>query len=240
MSFIPALSANEVATVTAALSVTIGFAVYWFVSISKKLEDKFSKRYGENYSARWVVVQRLVGFTFLGILPGIAMYCFAGLTPSDLGFKATFHLESLWWILGMGAILAPMNILNARKPQSLAMYPQIRVKEWSPTLVVVSAITWLMYLLAYEFLFRGVLFMGTHDHIGVWPAIALNVCIYSAVHIPKGIGEAVGAIPFGTLICLVTLSTGDIWVAFLAHGVLALSNEWASLYHHPDMKVRRK
>ncbi len=211
--------------------------IYWFTSTSKKLEERVAKRLGDNYSATWVISMRVLGFLSLGVMPGAAMWCFTGLSPVDLGLKAQFSLSHLWWVLGIGALLVPINILNAKKPANLATYPQIRNKVWSPALVVVSALTWLLYLFGYEFLFRGVLFLGVHDSIGVWPAIALNACIYSAVHIPKGIGEAIGALPFGVVICLVTLSTGDIWVAFLAHGVLALSNEWSSLYHQKGMRV---
>jgi membrane protease YdiL (CAAX protease family) len=237
MAFLPPLDTTECATITAFSTTILGFLIYWFTSTSKKLEERVAKRLGENYSSTWVISMRVLGFLSLGVMPGAAMWCFAGLSPVDLGLKAQFSLTHLWWVLGIGALLVPINIVNAKKPVNLATYPQIRNKVWSPTLVVVSALTWLLYLFGYEFLFRGVLFLGVHESIGVWPAIALNACIYSAVHIPKGIGEAIGALPFGVVICLVTLSTGDIWVAFLAHGVLALSNEWSSLYHQKGMRI---
>ncbi|MBK7407617.1 MAG: hypothetical protein IPJ40_05760 [Saprospirales bacterium] len=38
------------------------------------------------------------------------------------------------------------------------MYPQIRVAEWTFSLVLWSSLTWVLYLVGYETLFRGILF----------------------------------------------------------------------------------
>ena len=45
---------------------------------------------------------------------------------------------------------------------------------------------WFLYLFGYEFLFRGVLLIPLIDPLGMWPAIAINIAVYSATHIPKG------------------------------------------------------
>ncbi|GAI37228.1 unnamed protein product, partial [marine sediment metagenome] len=76
--------------------------------------------------------------------------------------------------------------------------------------------------------------------IGVWPAIAVNTSIYACTHIPKGFKEAIGAIPFGIILCIITLITGNIWVAFFIHVLLALSNDYFALYHNPEMKIIRR
>jgi membrane protease YdiL (CAAX protease family) len=72
---------------------------------------------------------------------------------------------------------------------------------------------------------------------GAWPAIAVNVAVYSFVHLPKGKKETIGAIPLGFILCFLTLNTRNIWAAYWIHVVLALSNEWISLAIHPDMEV---
>ena len=74
------------------------------------------------------------------------------------------------------------------------------------------------------------------DSIGVWPAIAINIALYSATHIPKGLEETIGAIPLGLVLCILTLSTGTIWIAFLVHVVMAWTNTLTSLKFNPDMK----
>jgi membrane protease YdiL (CAAX protease family) len=116
------------------------------------------------------------------------------------------------------------------------MYPQIRKNEWNLKLILISAFSWILYLIAYEFLFRGYLLFVFLKYLNVWAAISLNVAIYALVHVPKGHKEAIGAIPLGLVLGIITLKTGSIWFAFGLHVVLALSNEWLSLRAHPDMK----
>ena len=97
-----------------------------------------------------------------------------------------------------------------------------------------------MYLLAYEFLFRGVLLMLLVPAIGVWPAIIINTSLYSATHIPKGAKETIAAIPFGIALCVITLHTGSILGAFLTHLLLSQLNDYGALYFNPEMKLVRK
>jgi membrane protease YdiL (CAAX protease family) len=71
---------------------------------------------------------------------------------------------------------------------------------------------------------------------GVWPAIAINVALYSSTHIPKGLDETIGAIPLGIVLSLLTLLTGTIWIAFFVHLTLALTNSFTALKFNPEMK----
>ncbi|RME04338.1 MAG: CPBP family intramembrane metalloprotease, partial [Bacteroidetes bacterium] len=108
--------------------------------------------------------------------------------------------------------------------------------RWPRSVVVASAVTWVLYLLAYEFMFRGWLFFTCLDAMGPELAIVVNVSLYALVHVPKGFNETVGAIPLGALLCWLTMQTGTIWIAFLVHSIMALSNEWFSMYY--TRKVR--
>jgi membrane protease YdiL (CAAX protease family) len=97
--------------------------------------------------------------------------------------------------------------------------------------------SWAFYLLGYELFFRGILLFPLVAKIGLWPAIAVNIGLYSATHIPKGLNEAVGAIPLSVVLCLLSVSTGTIWIAFLVHVAMAWTNSLASLKFHPEMKI---
>ncbi len=132
-----------------------------------------------------------------------------------------------------------MNFVNCKKPDNLNLYPQIRAKEWSFNILFNSALTWILYLLVYEFMFRGFLLFIFLQYVGVWSAIALNVSIYSLVHVPKGLKEAVGALPLGIVLGIITVQTESILVALIVHIVLALSNEWFSLRVHPNINYIR-
>ncbi len=220
------------------LEVSIGFIAYFFLSKSQQLKQQFTDRYGkEATKTRWVVFERLLGVFFFGIIPLITLLVFFEKDASIYGLNFNHLLTSLYWITGLAPVLIILNYLNSKKEDNLAMYPQIRVKEWDKKLLFISASTWILYLLAYEFMFRGFLLFVSVDYLGVWPAIALNMGIYALVHVPKGSKEAIGALPLGLLLCIITLQIGQIWVAFIVHVVLALSNEWFSLKAHPEMKV---
>jgi membrane protease YdiL (CAAX protease family) len=74
---------------------------------------------------------------------------------------------------------------------------------------------------------------------GTWNAVALNLALYSLIHVPKGWKEAIGSLPLGFLMCMLCLQAGNIWPAFIAHGFLALSNEWFALANHPDIFIKK-
>jgi membrane protease YdiL (CAAX protease family) len=161
-------------------------------------------------------------------------------TLRDYGTVLTDPLETLLWGILFAAIIIPLTLYNAKSPSNLAVYPQIRSKKWTLSTLLLSGLTWAGYLLFYEFLFRGFLLFACLREFGTVPAVAINMLIYSVAHIPKGKLETIGAIPLGLLLCVVTLATGSIWFAFLAHVIMALSNEWISLYHNKDIKLAIK
>jgi membrane protease YdiL (CAAX protease family) len=101
-------------------------------------------------------------------------------------------------------------------------------------------VSWIAYLLAYEFLFRGFLFFAALPVLGLFFAIVLNTIIYALVHLYKGFKEVIWSVPLGILLCYLTYLTGTIWVAVFTHIILALSGEWFSVWAHPDMYFAHK
>jgi membrane protease YdiL (CAAX protease family) len=148
--------------------------------------------------------------------------------------------KSLLWAGLLSILLVIFNFFYSKNPANLRSYPQIRRKHWGPGLFTLSAVSWGLYLFAYEFMFRGFLLFTCWRAFGMWPAVALNVAFYSAAHFSKGLKESVAAVPFGLILCLITLQTGTVWAAFISHGVLALSNEWFSLAAHSGIKLSMK
>ncbi|MBN1953248.1 MAG: CPBP family intramembrane metalloprotease [Bacteroidales bacterium] len=221
---------------------TLGFIIYWFLALVEGVKKKFESKYGKEKSLiAWVLYQKQMGVLFLGIVPAIAVFIvfpehgwkYYGVTLQNFG-------DSLLYLLGVAVIITPLALISARKPDTIATYPQIRAKNWTPGLLVLNTLNWSMYLLAYEFLFRGILLMLLVPVIGVWPAIIINTSLYSATHIPKGAKETISAIPFGIALCLITLDTGSIFVAFVAHVLLSQLNDYCALHFNPEMKIVRR
>lgn len=220
---------------TAAISisaVTIGFLTYHYTTQSVSLRKFFDKKFGtEPAKTAWVHFQRLFAVLCFAAVPAI-VFASQNVDFQSIGLNFKNLDTSVKWILGLGAVVITMNYFAARTPDNLAMYPQIRVTPpWPKKLLAASAFTWISYLLAYEFMFRGYLLFTCYEEMGKTLAITVNVALYALVHLPKGWKETVGAIPLGIILCLLTLQTGNIWIAVVVHVAMALSNEWWSLYY---------
>lgn len=226
------------------LAITIaGYLGYYFIAFPKKGFGKINAVFGlklQENDVNHVFFQKVTGFICMGVLPFIAVYNFLPKTPSNYGISYTNHPNAYLFALIPSLILLVLNFLFAGKPENLKQYPQMRIKQWTKRIIGLNAFGWFIYLLGYEYLFRGVLFLGILPSFGLYAAIALNTTIYSLAHLPKGIKETLGSIPLGILICLITFETGTIWAAFLIHLVMALSNEYVALYHHPEMHYKRE
>ncbi len=217
--------------------VTICFSAYYFLSNSESLKKFFIRRIGiEKIKIYWVLFEKLTGFIFFGIIPLTVVFIVFNDRILTYGISTENILLSLYWTAGLSPVLIILSYFNSKTKENLQRYPQIRTSKWSLQLLVVSALSWVLYLLAYEFMFRGFLLFVSERNLGVWLAIIINIVIYSLAHLPKGVKETVGAIPLGLVLCLITLQTGNIWASFFLHLVLALSNEWFSLKANPDMK----
>lgn len=220
--------------------VTIAFLIYHFASGSETLKHKIEVWLGEtDTSYRLVLFNRFLGMLVYGGLPLLAIVFMADTHLQDFGFRSQPGIDSWMWIAILSVVIIIMNFFNAPNKANLAMYPQMRIPVWTANTLFISAITWILYLAAYEFMFRGFLLYALYDELGMIAAIAINTSIYSLVHVPKGRNEALGALPLGILLCYLTLITGNILIAFSVHVVMALTNEWFSLRVHPEMKMLR-
>lgn len=219
------------------LSASIGFTIYWFISLSPAIKQIFFKRFqGNNAWIAYIAFQKMIGALFMGVLPGIILMNISDYTLSDLGLKAGNYIESLNYIGVMCFLIFVINFFATKNPLNQSIYPQMRIVSWKKMDILINSLAWAIYLLGYELMFRGILLFVCYDSLGFWPAVAINLSFYSATHIPKGLGETIGTFPYGLLLCFVTISTGSIAVAFITHLALALSNDYFSVYHNPEMK----
>ena len=219
---------------------TVCFSIYWFLTISSKIKTKFfTNHQGEKAWINYVLFQRLTGVLFLGIIPLMVVLTTTDYSAAELGINLKHPLQSLTYIAIMGIMILLLNFFAGKNPERLQDYPQMRIANWNKKILAINAVGWILYLLAYEILFRGILLFLCYDSFGFWPAVAINLGLYATTHIPKGAGETFGAIPYGLLLCFITVSTGSILVAFATHLIMALSNDLFSIYHNPEMKISK-
>lgn len=180
-----------------------------------------------------IYIKRIKGFIGLGIIPMILM---TALNQSN-NFYGLLHLGylKLWlFVVALSILILVINYFNSQTQSNLDRYPEIRIDRWTVYTIVGSSSTWILYLLGYEFLFRGILLFSCIEFMNPITAITLNIMIYSLFHLQKGQKETFASIPFGIVLCLLTLKSQSIWPAVFLHSVLALSNEWFSIYFSFD------
>jgi len=229
------ISQNQVFAIIAFTLVFIGYVGYFFSAKNDKADY-------DNRPTKDVVNMRVQGFIWMGVVPFLGMLVlslFSDYSFADFGAGLSFPIENLYWILGFAAVLIPLNYFNAPRADNLHIYPQIREKEWNSALQRKEYFTWFIYLLAYEWLFRGVFYFGSREIMEFWPALVLNTSIYALVHLPKGLKETLASLPLGILLCILVERTGVFYGAVLIHFTQAASSSFFSLRAHPDMKIIR-
>ena len=92
-----------------------------------------------------------------------------------------------------------------------------------------------LFLLCYEFFFRGVLLFMFLDHVTITLAILCNVILYMLIHAFDSKKEILGTVPFGIILCLLTYFTNSIWYAFLVHLSLSAVYE-ISIFYYSTLK----
>lgn len=219
----------------------VSFTTYWFIFKSDRIRAHFYQKYdADTASIKYILFSKYLGLLLFAIVPGIlSLILFPQFSLKDYGLaiKPETTLISIEWISGLWLLAIPLAYLSGRKLRNQANYPQIRAKVWNRRLIFNYAIGWAAYLFGYEFLFRGILLFSLVRTIGVWPAIAVNIALYSATHIPKGLDETIGAVVLGMILCVLTISTGTIWIAFFVHVALAWTNSYTALRYNPEMKI---
>lgn len=222
----------------AVFCVLAGFYAYYRITDSTSYAQWASRRFGHPQAAGAVYLRRLAGVLLFAGPPLIAASLFKSEIIRHPFFQKIQDPAVGYWTLGLAGLLIPFNFLASTKSKTLEVYPQIRDKEWGIPTLFTSALAWIAYLLAYEWLFRGVLFFSSLTVLGFWKATLFNIALYALVHIPKGRAEVIGSIPLGLVLCVATYQSGSIWVAFFTHVVLALSMEWITLYRHPEIQLK--
>jgi len=181
-----------------------------------------------NESVFHAVFFRLSGFVLFGLL---AAFIFSKIHIVKFDF-ISLKINYLYQIIPYFLVLLPLTIIvpyiNVKKSKQ-TQYPQFKIKNWTISYKLLSYITWTLYLIGYEFMFRGILLFGTAEKIGCYPAVLLNVILYAIVHIPKGWKEVLGCFILGPILCVFALATHNILIPIILHVSLCLSNEYFSI-----------
>jgi membrane protease YdiL (CAAX protease family) len=226
----------------AIFSVTFLFYAYHFLTENKTVSNIIIKLIRKQVSPESLdfAAEKFTGIVFLGVVPVVLFIVIPGLNPADTGF--TIGRSGHYWylLILLPAIAGFFSFLSSKSKGNQAISPQMRIRNWHTRHILLSFFCWTFYLFGYELFFRGILWFLCFNAFGFWPAIAINISIYSLVHLPKGTFMTMGAIPLGLLFCILSYYTGSFYPAFLIHATMSITNELFSIYHNPEFKFFRK
>jgi membrane protease YdiL (CAAX protease family) len=226
--YIPVGKTPIVSAVVILSSLLFFYAYYYFAhsAFLKKSIRKINRQTQSDLTLFFA--KKTAGFLLLGIIPGIIYYFFLNPDFAQFGITFTAIKNNLSLILILIFIITIILFITQKinlERNSL----QIKLTEWSVLHFLFNAIGWIIYLAGYEFLFRGILLFECNDSFGFWPAIAINVAIYSAIHMVNGKDQAIGALIFGTLACYFTLTRGTILIPIFMHVSLSVLSDYFSI-----------
>ncbi|HEX6227237.1 MAG TPA: CPBP family intramembrane glutamic endopeptidase [Chryseolinea sp.] len=170
------------------------------------------------------VILRRVYASVILIVP--CLLSVGGIKPSFYALVAPEHtLSTLIFSAIVSALSVVVNLWAGKQIENTKVNPQIRKPMWTLCLFVQNGISWVVYLIAYEFLFRGYIFNSLLQHTSVGNAFIVSITLYALAHLFKGEKEFILSVPFGFILCYITLLTENVWAAVVIHSILAITND---------------
>jgi membrane protease YdiL (CAAX protease family) len=197
----------------------------------------FERRYGQSTgNVRHIFTSRLLSALIMGVPLTVFALVAWGKTPRELGLTVPADKadDILWVALASIPLIVAAVYPASKKTAHHQVYPTIRRMDWTRWQVFTYVMSWGIYLVGYEILYRGVLFFVLLDHMGVLAASAITVVIYAATHAYKGFAEVFGSIAAGAVICAVAWHTES----FLIGAIIHIEMSWLNFYF--TFRARRK
>jgi len=234
------LSSDVGLDVSLVILVTILLYYLYYYSTNSELSGLIN-RHTKSRTRNEVIIflfKKCTGFLVLGFIPGILYQFYFHKNFEEFGLTFSHLVENLSVILLLTIIVIVVVFLNQRfnkENNSL----QMNISEWSFTLFLINCFGWGIYLVAYEFLFRGILLAECYSAFGFWPAIAINVALNSAIHMVSGKDQTFGAIIFSGVACFFAISRETILIPIAMHISLCLFSDYFSIIYNKQLRFSK-
>ena len=161
-----------------------------------------------------LIGSHIIGILWLGVIPIIllkhsVLNILTGNQMPNISF-VIFYLLIFTLIISI-AFKQSENII-AKKQGSSESFNQP-----GSTFFIRYFIIRVLFLFVYELWFRGFLLFDSISRMGMPAAVALNVFLYVMLHIFNSKKEILACIPFGILLCFLSISFNAAWPAIMLH-----------------------
>jgi membrane protease YdiL (CAAX protease family) len=216
------------------LLATLVFVV-WHYFLSAAALRRFTQKWQRPVDAWAGPMSRAIGGAMLLAVSLVAAT--GSLAPAGW-FAAPASFEALLWVAIPASILVPVVWRAGREPAQQARYPDFRVPNASRRDQLLSAASWLTYLVGYEALFRGLILGLCVQVAGLETGLAIHTALYVLAHLHKDAAETIGCIPTGYLFGYMTVHTESLWPAIILHVVIAIAAEQSAGRSNPALQWR--
>jgi len=226
---------SDLATSVVILSTVIIYYFYYYFISSGRIE-KYCNKIVDSVQKEISVffIKKVSGFLILGLIPVLLYNLFLNPDFGKFGLSINHFRNNFFIVFSLIIVIALVLFMNQKtndKHNSL----QINLSEWNILLFLLNAAGWIMYLVGYEFLFRGILLFECYGSFGFWPAIAINVAVYSAIHLVNGKVQTIGALIFGVIVCYLTLSRESVLIPIFVHISVSILSDYFSIRYNTDV-----
>lgn len=172
-----------------------------------------------------LIVLHVGGIILFGILP-ISFYSYY--TPTH-NSSSPFEVAPTLSIVAIAVFFMLFALRVAKK--NFNKYPVITSlnNPEDRKFVIIYFFVRILFIVAYEYFFRGYLLNDSIISFGVVPAMLFNICLYALLHIVNGKKEVIACIPFGLLLCVLCIWLQAAWPAIVIHLTLTVSYEYSFL-----------
>ena len=139
----------------------ICFYLYYYFASDFLVKKIFHDSDSEKNQPDIFIFKKISGFFFLGVIPVICyLFFISGTVLSDFGLRFSYLSKNILLIIGSGILVFIFVFLVNKIKGPVHDKPHIMLNEWTSSLFLVSCFGWILYLIGYETLFRGVLLIS--------------------------------------------------------------------------------
>ncbi len=144
------------------------------------------------------------------------------------------------WIVDIGIawlILLALIIIFGRTPSFYMFYPMYKPMHWTWGLFWAYELCQLIYMIGWEFAFRGYLLFSTKKEIGVIPAVILQMLPFAFLHLGKPELEVYGSVLAGLFLGLIAVRANSFLPCAILHFSVALTMDLFAILYKGSLHI---
>ena len=189
------------------------FAVMLIIAYKKNSLRLLNEYSAADYPSLLLLLN-LSGVVFLGILPAF----FLPFPSFDLEEVTATKITVLLLLSAITGFVAYTAANKDLGKTSFTVDPKILSFQFLSLYFILR----ILFIIAYEIWFRGYFLEFCTEEYGITIAMIINILLYVLLHIVNGKREALSCIPFGLILCLMSLWFGSPFPAIIIHLALTV------------------